>query len=320
MFDRRTILSAAIGVLATAGVAVADTYPSKPVTFIVPWPAGGSSDLTMRALADAASKHLGQPIVVENRAGASGTAGPAVMAASAKPDGYTIAQMPITVFRLPHMVKTAFDPAKDFTYILNVTGYTFGVVVKADAKWKTFGELVAEAKANPGKISYGTPGAGTSLHITMEQIAAMAGAKFTHVPFKGGAETNAAVLGGHVAAVADSTGWGSLVDAKELRLLVIWGKERSKRWPDVPTLKEAGFDLVSNSPFGIAGPKGMDPKVVAKLHDAFKKGMAEPSYAEAMKKFDMEPFYMATADYDRYARETIAEQAKLVQMLGLVKK
>lgn len=320
MFDRRTILSAAIGVLASAGVAVADTYPSKPVTFIVPWPAGGSSDLTMRALADAASKHLGQTIVVENRAGASGTAGPAVMAASAKPDGYTIAQMPITVFRLPHMVKTAFDPAKDFTYILNVTGYTFGVVVKADAKWKTFGELVADAKANPGKISYGTPGAGTSLHITMEQIAAMAGVKFIHVPFKGGAETNAAVLGGHVAAVADSTGWGSLVDAKELRLLVIWGKERSKRWPDVPTLKEAGFDLVSNSPFGIAGPKGMDPKVVAKLHDAFQKGMAEPSYIEAMKKFDMEPFYMSTADYDRFVRETIAEQAKLVQMLGLVKK
>ncbi|WP_374448686.1 tripartite tricarboxylate transporter substrate binding protein [Stella sp.] len=320
MFDRRTILSAAFGVLALSGAAVADTYPAKPVTFIVPWPAGGSSDLTMRALAEAASKHLGQPIVVENRAGASGTAGPAVMAASAKPDGYTVAQMPITVFRLPHMVKTAFDPAKDFTYILNVTGYTFGVVVKADAKWKTFGELIADAKANPGKISYGTPGAGTSLHITMEQIASMAGVKFTHVPFKGGAETNAAVLGGHVSAVADSTGWGSLVDAKELRLLVIWGKERSKRWPDVPTLKEAGFDLVSNSPFGIAGPKGMDPKVVARLHDAFKKGMEEPAYAEAMKKFDMEPSYMSTADYDRFARETIAEQAKLVEMLGLAKK
>ena len=274
----------------------------------------------MRALAEAASKHLGQPIVVENRAGASGTAGPAVMAASAKPDGYTVAQMPITVFRLPHMVKTSFDPAKDFSYILNVTGYTFGVVVKADAKWKTFGELVADAKANPGKVSYGTPGAGTSLHITMEQIAAMAGVKFTHVPFKGGAETNAAVLGGHVSAVADSTGWGSLVDAKELRLLVIWGQQRSKRWPDVPTLKEAGFDLVSNSPFGIAGPKGMDPKIVARLHDAFKKGMEEPAYAEAMKKFDMEPFYMSTADYDAFARASIAQEAKLVEMLGLAKK
>lgn len=324
MLNRRGMLAAGLAVaalsgMAAAGAALADTYPSKPVTFIVPWPAGGSSDLTMRALAESASKHLGQPIVIENRAGASGTAGPAVMAASAKPDGYTVAQMPITVFRLPQMVKTSFDPARDFTYIINVTGYTFGVVVKADAKWKTFGELIADAKANPGKITYGTPGAGTSLHITMEQIAAMAGAKLTHVPFKGGAETNAAVMGGHVSAVADSTGWGGLVDAKELRLLVIWGGQRSKRWPDVPTLKEAGFDLVSNSPFGIAGPKGMDPKVVQKLHDAFKKGMEEPAYAEAMKKFDMEPFYMSTADYDKFARAAIQQEAKLVEMLGLKK-
>lgn len=324
MFDRRTVLAACAAVaafsgLALAGAAQADNYPSKPVTFIIPWPAGGSSDLTMRALAEAASKHLGQPIIIENRAGASGTAGPAVMAASAKPDGYTVAQMPITVFRLPQMVKTSFDPSKDFTYILNVTGYTFGVVVKADAKWKTFGELIADAKANPGKVSYGTPGAGTSLHITMEQIAAMAGAKFTHVPFKGGAETNAAVLGGHVSAVANSTGWGGLVDARELRLLVIWGRERSKRWPDVPTLKEAGFDLVSNSPFGIAGPRGMDPKVVQKLHDAFRKGMDEPSYAAAMKKFDMEPFYMLTADYEKFAHASIRQEGKLVEMLGLKK-
>ncbi len=323
MFNRRVVLAAfaaaALSGVAAGDPALADTYPSKPVTFIIPWPAGGSSDLTMRALAESASKHLGQPIIIENRAGASGTAGPAVMAASAKPDGYTVAQMPITVFRLPQMVKTTFDPSKDFTYIINVTGYTFGVVVKADAKWKTFGELVADAKANPGKVSYGTPGAGTSLHVTMEQIAAMSGVKFTHVPFKGGAETNAAVLGGHVGAVADSTGWGGLVDAKELRLLVIWGKERSKRWPDVPTLKEAGFDLVSNSPFGIAGPKGMDPKVVQTLHDAFKKGMEEPAYAEAMKKFDMEPFYMSTADYDKFARDSIRQEAKLVEMLGLKK-
>ncbi|MCC7274286.1 MAG: tripartite tricarboxylate transporter substrate binding protein [Alphaproteobacteria bacterium] len=320
MIDRRRALALAALATLAAVPAAADTYPSKAVTFVVPWPAGGSSDLTMRALAEAASKHLGQPIVIENRAGASGTAGPAVMAASAKPDGYTVAQMPITVFRLPHMVKTSFDPAKDFTYILNVTGYTFGVVVKADAKWQTFDELMADAKANPGKISYGTPGAGTSLHITMEQIAAARGLKFTHVPFKGGAETNAAVMGGHVSAVADSTGWGALVDAKELRLLVTWGAERTRRWPDVPTLKELGYGIVSNSPFGIAGPKGMDPKVVKVLHDAFRKGMAEPVYAEAMRKFDMEPFYLSTADYDRFARETIEQERKLVDMLGLAKK
>ena len=117
------------------------------------------------------------------------------MAATAKPDGYTVAQIPITIFRFPFMTKTAFDPAKDFSYIIGVSGYTFGVVVKNDAPWKTFAELLADAKANPGKINYGTPGAGTSLHITMEQIAKRQGIKWTHVPFKGNAETSNAILG-----------------------------------------------------------------------------------------------------------------------------
>ena len=295
----------------------AQGFPTKPVTLIVPWPAGGSTDLGMRALAEGAQKHLGQPIVIENKPGAGGTLGPAQMAAAAKPDGYTIAQIPITVFRLPHMAKVTFDPAKDFTYIIHLTGYTFGVVVKADAPWKTFQEFLAAAKANPGKISYGTPGAGTSLHITMEQIAKQQGITFRHVPFKGGAETNAAVLGGHVDAVADSTGWGGLVDAGELRLLTTWGANRTKRWPNVPTLKESGVDMISNSPFGIAGPKGMDPKVVKILHDALKKGMEEPVYKAALDKFDQEPYYLSTEDYQQFAMDQIAEQKQIVEDLGL---
>ena len=172
--------------------------------------------------------------------------------------------MPITVFRLPYMTKTTFDPTKDFTYIVGLTGYTFGVVVNAKSPWKTFQELVEYAKANPGKVKYGTPGTGTSLHIGMEQIAKQTGVKWTQVPFKGAAETNAALLGGHVDAVADSTGWGALVNSGDFRLLVTWGAERTKNWPDVPTLKELGINLVANSPYGLAGPKGMDPKVVSR--------------------------------------------------------
>ncbi len=138
------------------------------------------------------------------------------MAASAKPDGYTVAQIPITVFRYPFMTKISFDPATDFTYIIGLSGYTFGVVVKADAPWKTFGDFVADAKANPGKINYGTPGAGTSLHITMEQIAKQQGIKWTHVPFKGNADATNALLGGHIHAMADSSGWAQLVNAGQL--------------------------------------------------------------------------------------------------------
>ena len=306
----------ALGTL-TGTAAVAQNFPTKPVTLIVPWPAGGSSDLALRALADATQKHLGQPIVIENKPGASGTLGPAQMAATAKPDGYTVAQMPITVFRLPYMTKTTFDPTKDFTYVAGLTGYTFGVVVNSKSPWKTFQELVDYAKANPGKVKYGTPGTGTSLHIGMEQIAKQTGVKWTQVPFKGAAETNAALLGSHVDAVADSTGWGALVNSGDFRLLVTWGAERTKNWPNVPTLSELGIKLVANSPYGIAGPKGIDPKIVKVLHDAFAKGVKEPVYAEALKKFDQELAYLNTADYEKHAAQQIEEAKKLVEDLGL---
>jgi tripartite-type tricarboxylate transporter receptor subunit TctC len=309
------LLAAALALF--AGLAQAQQFPTRPVTLIVPWPAGGSTDIGMRALAGATEKHLGQPIVIENKPGAGGTIGPANMAAGAKPDGYTVAQLPITVFRMPFIQKTSFDPTRDFSYIIHITGYTFGVVVKADAPWKTFGELIDYARANPGKINYGTPGAGTSLHITMEQIARQQGIKWTHVPFKGVAESMNALLGGHIDVVSDSTGWAGSVDAGQARLLVTWGAGRTKNWPNVPNLKESGIDMISNSPFGIGGPKGMDPAVVKVLHDAFKKGMEEQSYRDSMIKLDQEPFYLDTAAYQAYALKQVEEQKQLVEELGL---
>jgi len=312
---RIILLSVAIMALVTA--AQAQQFPTRPVTLIVPWPAGGSTDIGMRALAAATEKHLGQSIVIENKPGAAGTIGPANMAASARPDGYTVAQLPITVFRMPFIQKTSFDPTKDFTYIIHVTGYTFGVVVRADAPWKTFNELIEYARANPGKLNYGTPGAGTSLHITMEQIAKMKGVKWTQVPFKGVADSMNALLGGHIHVTSNSTGWAGAVNAGDARLLVTWGAARTKNWPDVPTLKEVGIDMVSNSPFGIGGPKGMDPAVVKILHDAFKKGMEEQSYKDAMVKLDQEAYYLDTAAYRDFAMKQISEQKQLVEELGL---
>jgi tripartite-type tricarboxylate transporter receptor subunit TctC len=313
---KKTILLACVLAL-FAGVAQAQQFPTRPVTLIVPWPAGGSTDIGMRALASATEKHLGQSIVIENKPGAGGTIGPANMAAGAKPDGYTVAQLPITVFRIPFIQKTTFDPTKDFTYIIHITGYTFGVVVKADAPWKTFAELIDYARANPGKINYGTPGAGTSLHITMEQIAKLKGIRWTHVPFKGVSESMNALLGGHIDVVSDSTGWAGSVDGGQARLLVTWGASRTKNWPNVPNLKESGIDLVSNSPFGIGGPKGMDPAVVKILHDAFRKGMEEQSYKDSMAKLDQEAFYLETAAYHAYAMKQVEEQKQLVEELGL---
>ena len=310
-------LAAAMFAIGAAPASFAQDYPNRPVTLIVPWPAGGTTDIGMRALATATEKYLKQKIVLENRPGAAGVLGPQQVAQSAAPDGYTLVQIPITVFRAPFMRKTTFDPATDLTYIIGVSGYTFGVVVRNDAPWKTFKELIEYARANPGKVNYGTPGAGTTLHITMEQIAKAQGIKWVHVPFKGTSETTGALLGGHIDAIADATGWAPLVNAGQLRLLVLWTASRSKNWPDAPVLREVGIDMVSNSPFGIAGPKGMDPKIVKIIHDAFKQGAEDPAYLEATAKLDQEPAYMSSEEYRRYAAAQLVEQKKLIEELGL---
>lgn len=314
------ILCASIALLAGSPGASAQDFPTRPVTLIVPWPPGGATDRHLRALAEATTKHLGQPITIENRPGASGTIGAATLASSAKPDGYTISQLPVTALRLPYMQKVAFDPTRDFTYIIHVTGYTFGTTVKADSPWKNWKEFLAYAKANPGKVKYGTPGTGTTLHITMEQIAKQHGIKWTQVPFKGEAESTAALLGGHIDAVAGGTGIGALVDAGEARMLVVWTPERSSRFPNVPTLVEEGDKIISTSPYGIAGPKGMDPKVVKILHDAFKKGMDEESHKQTLTQLSQPIMYMGPEEYAKFATETIAEQRSIIEDLGLGQK
>ena len=314
------LLLAAVALAVSVGTPQAQDFPSRPVTMIVPFAAGGTTDVGLRALAAASEKHLGQRILIENRTGAGGVIGPMQMAAGAAPDGYTISQVPITVFRYPFTTKTTFNPVTDLSYIISLAGYTFGIVVSPDAPWKNFQELLADAKANPGKISYGTPGAGTTLHLTMEQIAKAQGIKWTHVPFRGTSDSTNALLGGHINLVADASGWAPLVNSGKLRLLVIWSDKRSKTWPDAPTLKEAGVAMVSNSPFGLAGPKGMDPKVVKTLHDAFRKGMEEPSYVDVTAKIDQEAFYLNTEDYRAFAVRTIAEQKQLMEDLGLAQK
>jgi len=305
-----------LALLFSAGVH-AQAFPAKPVTFLVPWPPGGSTDIVMRSLATIAEKHLGQRIVVENKPGVSGTLGAQALAQGARPDGYTIAQMPITVFRLPAMMKTNFDPATDFTWIIHLTGYTFGVVVRADSPWKTWADLIAYAKANPGKLTYATPGNGTSLHITMEDIAQREGIQWTQVPYKGYAEAAQGLLGGHVDSHADSTGWGEQVNAGRLRLLCTWGPTRTKRWPNVPNLKDLGYPIVSNSPYGLAGPKGMDPAAVKVLHDAFKKALDDPEFQKMLDKYDQDVFYMNSADYTAFAKKAIEEEQKAVRKLGL---
>jgi tripartite-type tricarboxylate transporter receptor subunit TctC len=299
----------------SARIATAQAYPAQPVTLIVPLPAGSSVDVNLRALATATQKHLGQPIIIENRPGAGTTLGPAQMAATAKPDGYTISQIGSPIFRAPFLRKTTYDPTKDFTYVIAVIGLTFGVVVRRDAPWTTFEQFLADAKANPGKINYATPGVGTDAHITMERIARHQGVKLVHVPFAGSSVN--ALLGGHIHAVAEGSAWAPQVNSGELRLLVTFGAGRSKNWPTVPTLKESGIDIAVNAAYGLAGPRGMDPTIVETLHGALKNGTEEPSFVATVERFGQEVFYLGSNAFREFALRQIAEQKRIVEELGL---
>src|SRR5215510_9425693 len=304
--------------LLVATGALGQAYPSKPITLICPWPAGGGTDLHLRKLAELASKQLGQPVIVENRPGGSGMNGPANMAKTARPDGYTISQLTITAFRVPHMQKVDWDPLADFSYIIGLAGYTFGIVVRSDSPLKSFEDLIAYAKANPNKLSYGTPGTGTSLHLAMEEIAAKAGVQFLHVPFKGYGDGAIALMGGHVMMQVDSTGWAKQVDAGAQRLLATLGDKRT-RW-GAPTVKELGVDTVSNSPFGLVGPKGMSPQVVKVLHDAFKRSLDDPEYLKLLAQLDQPAWYQSSEDYARYAAETFKVERATIERVGLLLK
>jgi tripartite-type tricarboxylate transporter receptor subunit TctC len=320
MLTRRVMFLAITMAFVPFGTAQAQSFPTRPITLLIGFPAGGTTDIAVRAIAEAASKALGQPVVVDNKAGGGGTVAISTMAATARPDGYTISIIPSNAFRLPHMQATTYDPLKDFSYIANLSGYTFGVTVKANAPYKTFNDLVEFARANPGKLVYGTPGAGTSLHIGMEQIAQKYGVKFTHVPFRGTAETNAAVLGGHIVAQVDASGWRPLVQSGDLRLLVVWTADRLKSFPDVPTLTETGFPLVVNSPFGIAGPKNMDPAVMKRLEDAFRKAMEDQGVRDTLARYDMVPDFREAQAYRAFAEASFETERTFVQQLGLGKK
>jgi tripartite-type tricarboxylate transporter receptor subunit TctC len=316
----RRALAAAFAALlfGVCGPAAAQAFPSKPITLICPWPAGGGTDLHLRKLAEIAARHLGQPVIVENRPGGTGMNGPATMAKTAKPDGYTISQLAISAYRVPHMQKVDWDPLADFSYLIGVSGYTFGIVVKSDSPLQSFQDLIAYAKANPGKLSYGTPGTGSSLHLAMEEIAVKAGVQFLHVPFKGQADSAQALMGGHIMAQVDSTGWARQVDAGTFRLLATLGDRRT-RW-NAPTVKELGVDTVSNSPYGLVGPKGMPQPVVKRLHDAFKLAIDDPEHLKTLQQLDQLYWYKSSEDYAKWAAETFKAERATVERVGLLAK
>ncbi|WP_047218717.1 Bug family tripartite tricarboxylate transporter substrate binding protein [Delftia lacustris] len=316
--SRREFVLATLGAsaLAATGPLFAQSWPERPITFICPWPAGGTADQSMRALCTVAGKLLGQPIAVENRAGASGMIGAKALA-SARADGYTIGQIPISVTRFSQLGSLQADPRKDYTYIARTSGQTFGIAVPAHSPFKTLKDFVAAAKARPGQVTYAHEGVGGATHVGMEEFAGVAGIQLNHVPYKGGAEALQGLLGGHVDALADSSSWAPHVEAGKLRLLATWGEQRTARFKDVPTLRECGYDVVVDAPNGIGAPRGLDPAVAARLREAFRAAVASPEFKSVAEKLDAPLLYLDGPDYEKYVNTVYQKETVLIDKLKL---
>jgi tripartite-type tricarboxylate transporter receptor subunit TctC len=299
-----------------AGAQPGEAFPTRPVTLWVPWPAGGATDLTMRVLAELAGRHLGQRVLTDNRSGGGGTLAMPILQQAA-PDGYTIAQLPQPVLRMPWTQKVLWDPIRDTTPILQLSGVTFGVVVAAGSAIRTLDDLFAAAKARPGEFTLSTNGVGTTPHVVIDELMAKRGLTYNHIPYKGTAEQMLAVVSGQVQAGINSNGFAPFVDSGKLRLLATFGEHRHKRWPNVPTLKELGHGIVASSPYGLVGPRGMPAAVVRVLHDAFKAALFEPQHLAELAKYDQEPMYLGPEDYRQALREAYATEKRTVERLGL---
>jgi tripartite-type tricarboxylate transporter receptor subunit TctC len=292
--------------------------PERPIRLIVPWTAGGPADTHFRALAEVATRGFGQPVVVENRPGATGTLG-ATTLKEARADGSIVSQMPPGVFRVPLLSpRPAYDPMTDFTWIIQLTGSVFGTVVRADSPWQSLGDLLAYARANPGKVNYGTLGIASSQHLGMERIAAQAGVTWTHVPYRGTSETLTALLSGHIDAAGESSSWAPMVEEGRLRLLATWGSARPPRFANVPTLTELGIPIVAEAQYGLAGPRGMDPGVVQALHDGFRVALFDPAHLAAMERFHQRPIYLNSADYTLAVREQFETEREALRRIGML--
>ena len=311
-----TIIAASIGV--TYAQEDVTKFPSRPITFIVPFSAGGSSDLAFRLLGKETEKYLGQPMVIVNKAGAGGTIGISAVA-SAKPDGYTIGHSPGQVlFVMSQLEKLPYHPLKDFTYIMQFVDIYFAIYVKADSPFKSFEDLMAFGRKNPKKLAYGTNAPLSSAHVIMEYATRKEGVQATHIPFKSSPEIQTAVMGQHiVAGVCDFQ--HSLVEAGEIRLLAMLGEKRSAEYPQVPSLKDFGYDFPCPSMLGVIGPKGISPEIVRKLDGALSRAMKDPAVIKGIKEIRLSMNYRNSEDFERYAVNTYNLFGTLLKETGFSK-
>ena len=304
--------------VATSGHLLAAEYPKKPVRLIINFSAGGTTDFASRLMISKAPEILGQALICVNKPGAGGTLGVSEVARSKK-DGYTIGtcNMPAVAI-IPQIRKVPYKPFEDLVQIAAVMPYEYGLMVKGDSPWKTWEDLVDHIKKNPGKVTYGSPGTGTTNHLVTARVGKELGFDWKHVPFQGGVKETAALLGGHVDVINNTTASvASSIKAGKIRVLMVTSEYRFSLCPDVPTMKEKGFDFSQISYMSIIGPAGMPDAARAKIEAAFKAAVEDKGVLKGTGKLDLHPKYMSGKEYTALLKKLSKEWGALLPELDI---
>ncbi|MSQ70374.1 MAG: tripartite tricarboxylate transporter substrate binding protein [Betaproteobacteria bacterium] len=306
------------------GSALAQTpgpsFPTRPITVVVPFAPGGIADITARPLAPPMAKALGQNVVIENRAGAGGAIGHAYLA-RARPDGYTLMMALSSVVIIPESEKVSGrQPSytmSQFAPIALVSADPTVLLVRADAPWKTVRELIEDARRNPGKISYSTSGLYGTTHTAQEMLWQAAGVKLLHVPYNGGGPSMTALLASQVDITAQAPGVASPhVKGGKVRMLGGWGAQRIKAMPDLPTMKEQGFEVEFYIWSGLFAPAGTPPEVLAKLRAAVRESVQDSGFRTAMAGMDTPINHLDGADFEAFLDIDAKRLAEVVKRMG----
>ncbi|MBI5604552.1 MAG: tripartite tricarboxylate transporter substrate binding protein [Deltaproteobacteria bacterium] len=304
----------------TAAQTRADTFPSRPINLWVAWGAGSGTDISQRAIADIASKSLKQPIVISNVTGGGGTLVLGRLKAE-KPDGYALANTSSAALsRIPHLQPVPYnaqEPLKEFIPIISYSYYLYGLAVKSDAPWKTFEEFIAYAKANPGKVRYSTSGVGTGQHLAMEYLAMKENIKWTHVPFATSPQAVAAVMGGHVEATSQTPEWKEQVDSGKMRLLICWNDKRMPFYPNVPTIKEKGYDFSVQAAIIIYAPANTPKEIIATLSKAFHQASETEEVKQILKRLSYPHDIKDSEELIKMIKKDYEVNKKILKELGI---
>jgi tripartite-type tricarboxylate transporter receptor subunit TctC len=313
----------ALAALLLAGcaiAAVAQPYPSRMISVVVPFSPGGVSDITARPLATAMAANLGQSIIIENKPGAGGGVGMAY-AAKAKPDGYTLMMALPSISIIPAAEKLAGKPPSfienQFIPIARLTADPTLFAVRADAPWKTLDDFVQDARRNPGSISYSSSGVYGTTHAAMEMFAHAAKLKLLHAPYSGGGQQVTALLGGHVQATPQTLApLAAHIKSGKMRVLAVWSGERLKSMPEVPTLKELGYDAEFYLWTGLFAPPGTPPDIVARLRASVKEAVADAGFRKAIAALDTPIQYQDAPEFKKFWDEDSRRLTEVVNHMG----